>query len=64
MTKQGPLDAESPLARAELAKGGWTYVKMPGSASLRTADCEGARRVDGERSKLVNGTRDGTPRFR
>ncbi len=31
--KQGPLDAEftAPLVRSP-AKGGWTYVQMPGSA--------------------------------
>ncbi len=31
--KQGPLDAEftAPLVRSS-AKGGWTYVQMPGSA--------------------------------
>ena len=32
-TKQGPLDAEftAPLVQSA-AKGGWTYVQMPGSA--------------------------------
>ena len=33
--KQGPLDAEftAPLVRSP-AKGGWTYVQMPGSAEF------------------------------